>query len=142
MPTSRPSPRLPTSSNRQAAPPTTLLSHAITSKLEDGNLRAAIRLLCSDDTLAAPCEENLIKLQEKHPQASSTHASFPDPSVSTPLLVDESDVQKAVLSFPVGSSGGPDGMRPQHFKDLIQCRKSGSDFLMSLTGFVNLLLRI
>ena len=63
VPTSQPSPTSPTSSIRQAAPPTTLLSHTITSKLEDVNIRATIRLLCSDDTLAALCEENLGKLQ-------------------------------------------------------------------------------
>ena len=32
------------------------------------------------------------------------------------------------------------GLRPQHLKDLIQCRESGSDFLTSLTGFTNLVL--
>jgi len=56
------------------------------------------------------------------------------------LSVDESDVRKAVLSFPAGSSGGHDGLRPQHLKDLVQCRESGSDFMTALTAFVNLML--
>jgi len=50
------------------------------------------------------------------------------------------NVRKAVLSFPAGSSGGPDGLRPQHLKDLIQCRESRSNFLTALTGFTNLVL--
>ena len=63
-----------------------------------------------------------------------------DPSQSIPLSVEESDVRKAVLSFPAGSSGGPDDLRPQHLKDLVQCRKSGSGFLTALTRLVNLVL--
>ena len=38
--------------------------------MEDGNLRAAIRLLNSEDTPAAPSDENLRLLQDKHPPAS------------------------------------------------------------------------
>ena len=80
-----------------AASPTTL-AQEVTSKLEDGNLRAAIRLLCSEDTPAPPSLEKLNKLQQKHPQASLKDGSLPDPRQYTPLSVDESDVRKAVLS--------------------------------------------
>jgi hypothetical protein len=52
----------------------------------------------------------------------------------------ESAVKCAVLTFPAGSAGGPDGLRPQHLKDLIQCQDTGSDFLTALTAFVNLVL--
>jgi len=88
------------------------LAQAIRSKLEDGNLRAAIRLLNSDDTPALPSRDNLARLQDKHPQASPIDGSLADPKQFTPLSVEESDVRKAVLSFPAGSSGGPDGLRP------------------------------
>ena len=47
---------------------------------------------------------------------------------------------RSVLSIPAGSSGGPDGLRPQHLRDLLQCRESGSDFLSALTAFVNMML--
>ena len=56
--------------------------------------------------------------------------------------VDESDVRKAVLSSPAGSSGGHDGLRLQHLKDLVQCRESGSDLLTALTAFVNLMMLV
>jgi len=46
------------------------LSQAIAAKLKDGNVRAAIRLLISDDTVAAPSVESLSKLKEKHPVSS------------------------------------------------------------------------
>jgi len=55
-------------------------------------------------------------------------------------LVDESEVRRAVLTFPAGSAGGPDFLRPQHIRDLIMCQESGHDFLNSLTAFVNLVL--
>jgi len=56
------------------------------------------------------------------------------------LSVTESEVRQAVLSFPAGSSSGPDGMRPQHLKDMMLCRESSTDFLAALTGFTNAVL--
>jgi len=114
-----------------------ILAQVIAAKLEDGNIRAAIRILCSDDTPAAPSEETLARLQEKHPKSSIIQGSLFAPTVDSALQVVESDVRKAVLSFPAGSSGGPDGFRPQQLKDLVQCRESGADFLSALTAFVN-----
>ena len=52
------------------------------------------------------------------------------------------DVIHAVLSFPTDSVGGPDGLRPQHLKDLVTYTLiEGSDRLLdSLTEFVNLVI--
>jgi len=118
----------------------TLLAQAVSAKIEDGNLQAAIRILCSEDTPAQPSKETLEMLQEKHPPASEGMADLPDICSDTPLSVSEVEVRRAVLSFPAGSSGGPDGIRPQHLKDLLACRESGADFLSALTGFVNTML--
>ena len=52
----------------------------------------------------------------------------------------EAEVLKIVRSFPAGSSGGPDGIRPQHVLDLINCRECGTALLTSITGFINMLL--
>lgn len=127
-----------TSRQRKLDPQTTL-AQAISTKLEDGNLRAAIRLVCSDDTPAAPSRETLASLEAKHPSASPMDLSLANAQCNS-LSVDQNEVRKAVLSFPAGSSGGPDGLRPQHLKDLVQCRESGSIFLTALTGFVNMVL--
>jgi len=51
--------------------------------------------------------------------------------------VDVSEVRKAILSFPSGSAGGPDGVRPQHIRDMMPCQEAGADFLSALTDFVN-----
>jgi hypothetical protein len=55
-------------------------------------------------------------------------------------LMDEQAVIRVLQSFPVGSSGGPDCLHPQHLLDLVTCRESGSNLLASLTGFVNMVL--
>ena len=124
----------------QASMNSTLLSQAVTAKLEDGNIRAAIRILNSEDTPEPPSLASLSQLQEKHPTASGMDPSLPPPSQFSCLSVDENEVRKAALSFPAGSSAGPDGLRPQHLRDLLLCREGGGDFLTSLTAFVNLIL--
>ena len=85
-------------------------------------------------------EDALQKLQEKHPPASGRLDDLPDINPESALSVTEIEVRQAVLSFPAGSSGGPDGMRPQHLKDMMLCRESGTDFLAALTGFTNVVL--
>ena len=43
------------------------LASAVSSKLEAGNLRAAVRIVCSSDTLAPVNQDTLKALQAKHP---------------------------------------------------------------------------
>ena len=116
---------------------------AVRAKMEDGNISAAVRILCSEESLAVSNLDTLNKLKEKHPPASSSTCPIPLPgSVDTqPLQVTEQEVLKAVRSFPAGSAGGPDGFRPQHLLELVTCQESASNFLPALTAFVNLLLR-
>ena len=126
--------------NRKAGSATVQLAQAVTAKLEEGNLKAAIRLLVSDDTPALPSPDGLAKLKEKHPPASLTVSSLPTPESDGFLSVAEADIKRAVMSFPAGSSGGPDGLRPQHLKDLLNCREAGPDLLTALTAFINVTL--
>jgi len=79
-------------------------------------------------------------LKSQHP---SPHPDtwFPPPMqdpISTP--VSEEVVAKAILSFPNGSAGGPDGLRPQHLKDLTSAsaERGGMELLRALTTFTNL----
>ena len=59
---------------------------------------------------------------------------IPDPGM------EEADVKRAISSFPTGSSGGFDCLRPQHIKDMVNCTAGGEELLSVLTRFVNLLL--
>jgi hypothetical protein len=110
------------------------------SKLEDGNIRAAIRIMSSDDKLAPDCKETIDALRERHPPASGDYTNVPDPHDFTPCNVSEDDVAAAIRSFPAGSAGGPDRLRPQHIRDLTSNTEKGPALLTAITGFVNLLL--
>ena len=70
------------------------LSQAVSAKLEDGNVRAVIRILMSQDSPAAPSPESVSALREKHPGASSDlsqlpHRSLISVSLSTKLRFGE-----------------------------------------------------
>lgn len=45
-----------------------------------------------------------------------------------------------VRTFPAGSSGGPDGLRPQHIYELCSCAEVGPELITAITGLVNCLL--
>ena len=54
----------------------------------------------------------------------------------------ESDIAVAIKSFPVGSAGGLDGLKPQHLKDMIGSftGDEGQKLIASLTNFANMCL--
>ena len=118
------------------------LAAAVTSKLEAGNFKAAVRIICSDDTMAHDTSETLKALQDKHPCPASDRRPFIDPRANdhfSPVQVSSEDVLKSLRSFPHGSSGGPDGLTPQHIIDLLT---GATDFclLSALVDWVNLML--
>src|SRR5208282_3222187 len=117
-----------------------LLAAAVTAKIEDGNIKAAIRILSSEEKPAVDEEATYKKLTERHPAPPVDRDLAPDPRHVKAIQVEEEDVMKAIRTFPAGSSGGPDGIRPQHILDLVSCRETGQELLRSITGFVNILL--
>ena len=116
------------------------LAAAVTSKIESGNLKAAIRLLCSDETVAPFNLQTTAHLRAKHPTSTLGMEPLPDPEDFPSLTVTHKEVTAAIRSFPSGSAGGSDGLRPQHLVDLLNCRESGLDLVARLTDFVNLML--
>ena len=52
-------------------------------------------------------------------------------------------VERAIFSFPIGSVGGPDGLSPQHFKDLIGLSANEGDeiLLKAITPLESLILK-
>src|SRR5215471_17698081 len=79
-------------------------------------------------------------MQARHPPAPTNRATLPDPSSFSSLQVTESEVLKAIKSFPAGSSGGPDAFKPQHLLQLVTCQSNGPALLTAITGFINLVL--
>ena len=90
-----------------------------------------------------PDAETASILRDKRPSKAPSSSSAVTSSPTTPQYhTDESEVLQAIRSFPNGSGGGLDGLKPQHLKDLVGSggREHESRLLKSLTHFVNLVL--
>jgi hypothetical protein len=118
------------------------LAKAVSCKLEEGDIKGVVRLVCSEDKPAPNTAETLAALKKKHPPAAVYRrpaCNTNSPRFDPVQLYDVNTVHKVIRSFPAGSSGGPDGITPQHLKDL-----TSPDVTVDLTevinDFVNLLL--
>lgn len=74
--------------------PPEYLRNAVSSRLEEGDFRGAIRLASASDSLAPHSAATFRALQEKHPSPSSP----PLPASDSSFLVTEPEVAKAILS--------------------------------------------
>ena len=85
-----------------------LLASWVSSKLEEGDFKGAIRVACSDDKLANMDDSRFAALQSRHP-LPPYDSDFPsiERNALPAINVSETDIVKAVFSFPVGSAGGP-----------------------------------
>ncbi|KAJ8721909.1 hypothetical protein PYW08_004311 [Mythimna loreyi] len=115
----------------------------IETKVFEGDLRGAVRLLMSDDSFAPGDADTLASLKLKHPDPSRP-LSFPpepDPSI-TVLSVNVEDVLSALASFYSGSAAGLDGIRPGHLKELVSVSagENGRRLVGCLTRLANFLL--
>jgi len=124
-------------------PPINDLAARVSCKIEDGDIRGAIRLAASDDIMAPFDDVTAASLRTKHPARAASDSPSPAPSSNeSPLCLLESDILAAIKSFVPGSAGGPDGLRPQHLKDLTSASAgdAGRRLLTSLTDFANMCL--
>ncbi|ESN96515.1 hypothetical protein HELRODRAFT_163584 [Helobdella robusta] len=112
---------------------------AVTTRIEQGSLSAAVRLACSPAGLAESSPETLAKLKAIHPSAPLNRRAFPAQEPSNGR-VSPAQVLTVLKSFNNGSSGGLDSLRPQHIKDLLSGPTPTDELLNNLTRFVNLLL--
>jgi len=118
------------------------LAQAVSSRLEDGDIRGALRLLCSDDVPVEDSPRVMEELQKKHPKAYDDRRTLPCPQEDRfdAIQVSGKMVCNAIASFPAASSGGPDGFTPQHLKNLLS-NTTDTDFVETITDLINLLLR-
>ncbi len=109
--------------------------------MEEGDFRGAVRLTCSEDSIASNSEDTIAALRSKHPPSHPESTPSETPSIAA-LIVNEVDVMQAIRFFPKGSAGGPDGLRPQHLQDMTgtSAGAEGVQLLQSLTAFTNLVL--
>ena len=122
--------------------PLSHLAARVSTKLEEGDFRGAVRLACSDDTLTDKSDSTYTALQQKHPPPHPDTSIPPCPdNLPNPISVSEDDIAQAIRSFPSGSAGGPDGLRPQHLKDMIAGHSGvGRTLLSVLASFITMVL--
>ena len=129
---------------RRAVDPMDSLASRVANKLEEGDYKGAVRLGSGSDSIADHSPATLESLKQKHPDGHSDRCFGPvrDPDLFS-VTITEEDVKRAITSFPNGSAGGPDGLRPQHLKDLIETSANeGSVVLLrALTSLVSLIIK-
>ena len=119
------------------------VANRASAKLEEGDIKGALRLLASNDALAPQSKETYDSLLALHPPCPVDRRLPPQVSACPPISVLPTEVSRAIRSFPSGSAGGPDGLRPQYLKDLLATGigSGGTDALLgAITDFVNMLL--
>ena len=118
--------------------------HSLARRVSNkGDFRGAIRLASSEDVLADFDDDTYSALQSKHLTPPLNTCIPPPPTNPVSIHVSASEVMAAIQSFPNGSAGGPDKLRPQHLKDLVQGEEvpEESPFLCALADFCTLLLQ-
>ena len=118
----------------------------VAKKLANSDIKGSIRILSSDDHTLPFDLDTLSRLKSKHPVAhpDTVMPGPPDSDeVALALQLSESQVQKAIQSFPGGSAGGSDLLQPQHLKDLTSkmCGEQGSQLLNNITRLCNKMMR-
>lgn len=118
------------------------LKNIIESKVADGDVRGAIRILSSADSIATENDATFEILQEKHPLPSNTTDKPNPPNGILPLIVTEKQVEDRISTFAAGSASGIDGLSPQHLRDLlaVNCGGAASKLLTAITNLSNLML--
>lgn len=87
-------------------------------KIDEGDISGAVRVVCSQESIAPYSLETIAKLISKHPDDSTLLNDMTLIEVD----IEPTEVQhvsSAINSFPISSAGGVDGLRPRHLKDLI-----------------------
>ena len=113
----------PDDNNNSSVPPKSntdqTLRKRVSAKLADFDIKGAVRIVASDDSFAGFTQEVTAALQDKHPPApANLHMPPPPDETTSPFHATKEQVMKALTSFPVSSSSGPDGLRPGHLMSM------------------------
>ena len=128
---------LPKASSRKARAYSDERAAALASeRLNEGDVKGAIRILPSDNSMAEITSEVCDQLREKHP-VSGAPVNVPH-AQATHLTACPEGIRQAIQTFPCGSAGGFDGLRPQHLKDLMSCSTVNVTLCNAITAFADL----
>lgn len=112
------------------------------SKVADGDIKGAIRILTSDSSFVLPNKEAFNELQQKHPKPSRESIFPSEPDDSSPAFeITTESIKDGIKSFKNGSAAGIDGIFPQVLKDLtsISAADAGIRLLMAITTLCTLI---
>ncbi|XP_055341049.1 uncharacterized protein LOC129590060 [Paramacrobiotus metropolitanus] len=116
------------------------LRRMVESYINECSVHKAVARLASEESVLKIDAQVLSVLHSKHPDAP-IDTVFPSPSaIDIPAFtpVTTAEVISAVFSFPSGSAGGLDGLRPQHIKDMLSCKDAvESPLRIALCKLVN-----
>ena len=118
------------------------LARRVSIKLEEGDIKGAVRLASSEDSIAGESNSTIAALVSRHPPSHPETVPVPPPDdkdLADALVVSEQFIRQVIRCFPNGSAGGPDGLRPQHLCDLTgtSAGEGGILLIQALTCFVN-----
>ncbi|ESN94307.1 hypothetical protein HELRODRAFT_164124 [Helobdella robusta] len=114
------------------------LSALVKCKIEQGNVRNAMRILASTDTMAPDSADTINSLKDKHPPALLDRKPSPNKE-SISVTVNPQQIMLCLRQFPKGTTGGRDGLTPQQISDLTHDKIETAE-ISAMTGFINLLL--
>ncbi|XP_065318667.1 uncharacterized protein LOC135926666 [Gordionus sp. m RMFG-2023] len=86
-------------------------------KIDSLNIKGALKLISTNDTLAESNLDTLIKLRSKHP-TTTFMPILPEPYSHCAADFTQEEVRKAILSFHRDSAHGLDGIRPIFLQDI------------------------
>ncbi|ESO10526.1 hypothetical protein HELRODRAFT_183558 [Helobdella robusta] len=98
-----------------------------------------MRILASTDTMAPDSTNTINSLKDKHPPAPLDRKPSPNKE-STSVTVNPQQIMLCLRQFPKGTSGGRDGLTPQHLRDLTHDKIETAELISAMTDFINLLL--
>ncbi|XP_055352279.1 uncharacterized protein LOC129598413 [Paramacrobiotus metropolitanus] len=105
----------------------------VDSCINECSVHKAVARLASEESVLNIDAKVLSVLRSKHSDAP-VDTNFPVPAendVPTFAPITAAEVISAVFSFPSGSAGGLDGLRPQHLKDMLSCKDAAESQLCS-----------
>ena len=102
-----------------------VLASRVSSKLEEGDFKGAVRLACSKATIADTSDSTFEALKQKHSSPHPNTSILSSVECLPTIFVTVEEIINTIRSFPNGTAGGPDGLRPQHLKDLTGATTNG-----------------
>ena len=115
------------------------IAHKACEKLGEGNVKGAVRILCSSEPIVIPDAESLKLLQLLHPSKPLDRRT-PPLIIGITFSFGSKDLFSSILSFPFGSSGGFDGLRPQHLKDMVKVSGVNGILIERLSALIKIII--